>query len=271
MSDIREVVRPVADLWSDPATVADADRLSQLLLGEPVRVHESDGDRVQVTALWQPSSKDPGGYPGWMAAADLARPVDRVEGQTAYVTDRVVTLDSGEGSLDLSFGTVLWVAAVDGRRVRVQLPGGREGTLPQAGVRLSEKSAPGTVDVARMLAGGRAFLGLEYVWGGLSQAGLDCSGLVHLTLRAQGVVVPRDAFDQATSVTAVDQADVRAGDLYFFAREGRRIHHVGIATGVSPDGEAVMLHASETDRFLMEGPLSQDRLDTLVLAGRIQP
>ncbi|MBV8479937.1 MAG: C40 family peptidase, partial [Actinobacteria bacterium] len=42
----------------------------------------------------------------------------------------------------------------------------------------------------------RTFLGAPYEWGGLSAAGIDCSGLVHLAYRLAGRVVPRDSWQQ---------------------------------------------------------------------------
>lgn len=53
------------------------------------------------------------------------------------------------------------------------------------------------------------------------------------------------------------------GDLYFFARPGKAVHHVGFVS------EAGMLHASETGGFLEDRPLTPDRLDTLVTAARL--
>src|SRR5262249_2659741 len=56
----------------------------------------------------------------------------------------------------------------------------------------------------------RSFLGAPYEWGGLSAAGIDCSGLVHLAYRLAGVGVPRDSWQQ-------EGAGERGG-----AGEGRR-------------------------------------------------
>ncbi len=42
----------------------------------------------------------------------------------------------------------------------------------------------------------RTFLGTAYEWGGMSAAGIDCSGLVHMAFRLSGRVVPRDAWQQ---------------------------------------------------------------------------
>jgi cell wall-associated NlpC family hydrolase len=97
----------------------------------------------------------------------------------------------------------------------------------------------------------------------MSTYGLDCSGLVHLSLRTLGLVVPRDAHDQQSAATPVRLEDVQAGDLLFFARDGQPAHHVGIATG---DGG--MLHAPETGAVIVEEPLTRERRESLSGAGR---
>lgn len=122
-----------------------------------------------------------------------------------------------------------------------------------------------TVHPALVLA--RRHLGLPYLWGGMSPAGLDCSGLVHLVWRELGVVVPRDADDQQDSVVPIDLGDEAPGDLYFFAQPGTaRAHHVGIV--VEP---GVMIHAPESGRGICEEALGASRRDTLSGAGRVSP
>ncbi|MFM6849963.1 MAG: C40 family peptidase [Terrabacter sp.] len=110
----------------------------------------------------------------------------------------------------------------------------------------------------------RSHVGLPYLWSGLTPLGFDCSGLVLHTWRRLGVVVARDAYAQADFATPVALDDVQPGDLYFFARPGARIHHVGIV--VRPGR---MVHASETGGLLVEEDLPAERLATLVAAGRL--
>jgi cell wall-associated NlpC family hydrolase len=91
---------------------------------------------------------------------------------------------------------------------------------------------------------------------------MDCSGLVHLTLRTYGVTVPRDAADQYEALAAVDIADVRAGDVYFFAPPDTPPTHVG---WVSQPGR--LLHASE-GRDIEDVPMTTERTSTLMAAAR---
>lgn len=116
------------------------------------------------------------------------------------------------------------------------------------------------------LAAARRLLGAPYVWGGLTPHGIDCSGLVRFVWRQLGVTLPRDADDQAAVTEPLALGDERAGDLYFFARPGRHIHHVGIVSAPRR-----MVHACYTQRRVIEEDLPPARASTLVAARRVIP
>jgi len=81
----------------------------------------------------------------------------------------------------------------------------------------------------------RTFLGAPYEWGGLTAAGIDCSGLVHMAHRLLGKVVPRDAWEQEAAGQPVDVP--QPGDLATYG--GERADHVAFWLG---DGR--ILHAT---------------------------
>ena len=286
VTGVREVAVGVTNLWRSPESVSELDapmqrrspdiagwtsslgrpqrealvgRLdTQLLLGEPVLVVEERGAFSQVRALWQPSSQAPRGYPGWVRSDHLAGAATRgPDSVTVGVTERGVaaTVETSGQRIELSYGTALWLA--DGGRpsgdglVAVALPGGRRAHVPASAVRRH-----GAVyDPPALVESARTFLGLGYVWGGLSSLGTDCSGLVHLTHRLHGWVVPRDADDQHQVCDPTD--DARPGDLYFFAHDGSPVHHVGYVA----DGGR-LLHASGTGDGVEEVGMSAERAAT---------
>lgn len=70
--------------------------------------------------------------------------------------------------------------------------------------------------------------GVPYRIGGLSKAGIDCSGFVYTTFLAEfGIRIPRSTELQADAGYGVPLKKLRAGDLVFF-RTGVKTRHVGI-------------------------------------------
>lgn len=306
-AEVLEVCVPVATMWTSPDAPREVDQpavldrpdvagwtaamdatvrkgltgrtLTQLLLGEPVHVLERTGEWIRVAALWQPSSQHPSGYPGWVRRSHLAAPVPASEfARRAVVTAPATPLTLLHGEADqVSFGTSLVVGeeaggASDSLSVLVpSAEGPVEGRLARSDVRLTAPTDHAAYTPEDSLAAAGGFLGLRYLWGGTAAWGLDCSGLVHLVLRSLGIEVPRDAFDQAARLTPVPLDDVQRGDLYFFARPGERVYHVGfVSAPVAADGTRTMLHAPEGGELIEDAPLAPHRVETLVSAGRVQ-
>jgi cell wall-associated NlpC family hydrolase len=116
-------------------------------------------------------------------------------------------------------GIIGWIPTRQLSTTRVSHPVLRNGITPHGSGRTVLRTA-------------RTYLGVRYLWGGMSKAGLDCSGLTYRVFRSLGVVLPRDAADQSKVGVPVARRDLRKGDLVFFGTGGwAQIHHVGIYAG----------------------------------------
>lgn len=100
-------------------------------------------------------------------------------------------------------------------------------TAMKAAVSRGEDSNPSIVDYAKR------FLGVDYVWGGTSPSGFDCSGFVLYVFRKFGVELNRVSRDMAAQGSKVAKSELQPGDLVFFDTNGghNRINHVGMYIG----------------------------------------
>ena len=106
--------------------------------------------------------------------------------------------------------------AVAGTPIAVPAPGG--------GLPLSGDLGSRIVQLAQV------WLGVPYVFGGCSRAGVDCSCLVQNVYGAAGIRLPRVAVDQFNATMPV--GDPQPGDLVFFANTYMPgVSHVGIYIG----------------------------------------
>ncbi len=89
------------------------------------------------------------------------------------------------------------------------------------------------------VAHARTLLGTSYEWGGMTPDGIDCSGLIHMSFRACGRLVPRDADQQEEAGERLPEEELRVGDLVtygpaagadhiaFWVGDGRILHATG--------------------------------------------
>jgi cell wall-associated NlpC family hydrolase len=198
---------------------------TQALYGQTVRILAVQGGWAKVAVRDEPDPQDPHGYPGWLPASQLVTGYDESgAGMTVVARTAVLHLNGGR-SLPLSYGTRLPVlrADSDGNWV-VRTPDG-SGWVARVDL------APSLVySGASVVAQAKRFLGVRYLWGGLSAWGYDCSGIVWAVYRAHGMTIPRDADPQFRHGTPVSLDALRPGDLLFYGTT-RYVHHVSIYAG----------------------------------------
>lgn len=98
------------------------------------------------------------------------------------------------------------------------------------------------VDKTRLVADARRLVHTPYFWGGVSPVGIDCSGLVYLVHRNQGIFLPRDAHDQWLKTSPIPGNALTAGDLVFIELKEKRgrMDHVMVYSGDNTLIEAVI-------------------------------
>jgi cell wall-associated NlpC family hydrolase len=92
----------------------------------------------------------------------------------------------------------------------------------------------------------RSFLGVPYLWGGLSrEKGFDCSGLTMTVYQLNGLDLPRTSQEQFLAGDPVQLEAIEKGDLVFFASSKEPVSHVGLYAG---DGQ--FIHAPERGKTI---------------------
>ena len=209
--------------------------------------------------FWRVRGED--GHIGWVHGGYLVRGElewalawERAEGGDPVVSLGAAVQDEAEHI----FARLPWGARVlRPAPGRILLPDGRTGTVAEGEVvpadRLWDRFPPRGESVTRTA---RRWIGVPYLWGGVTPLGVDCSGLVQSVYWIHGVAVPRDSDMQAEVGDPVeprgDWSGLVAGDLLFFAEHGR-VTHVAMSLG-GPQ----IIHASASNGGVALDDLAED-------------
>jgi cell wall-associated NlpC family hydrolase len=231
-----EISDAIAPLRSAPSP--DAELATQALKGERATIY----DRNSEGWAWGQLSSD--GYVGWLPDRALAKP----SGQSTHKITAIRTFAFPGPSIKLPpvtalvMGTTVIVTRQDGAFAVT-----REGWyLPRQHVGNIDGHADDFVAVAER------FVGTPYLWGGKSSLGIDCSGLVQVSLNAAGTGCPRDSDMQqdglGRALTSAESKKLQRGDLIFWkghvaiARDAHTIVHANahdMATAIEATSDAI--------------------------------
>ncbi|MBX3445927.1 MAG: C40 family peptidase [Parvibaculaceae bacterium] len=217
----RRVILPNLPLLREPEPAAPMD--TQLLFGETFRVYEERNGWA-----WGQAALDD--YVGYVDLKGLGA---RVVAPTHTVA-ALRTFIYPKADLKTRPATPLSMNA----KVRVTSARGNFSEIEGGGFLFTAHLAPVGAHVRDFVAVAEEFTGVPYLWGGRDSLGLDCSGLVQMSLERAGISSLRDTDMQEATlgealVEPIDFTSLRRGDLVFWRG------HVGIMV----DAEH-MIHAN---------------------------
>ena len=214
------------DLWGEPQY--ESERVSQLLFGEVVRVVKSQAGFFKILQVDD--------YTGWIDERFL-KPItgqqykDWLKGVNAVIKNSTAKVYApGNKSIPpyfLYYGTRLKVKKTKNAMFKWVLPDGSVMYIKSHAINPINNRIVEKVKGSDLVREARKFLGVPYLWGGISPAGFDCSGFFKTIFARYGLDLPRDTKDQIKAGRKVERDRMIAGDLIFFKR------HVGLV--VSPD------------------------------------
>ena len=215
---------------------------TQVLLGAPVQV-------LQHANWWRIKTAE--GYIAWMNGGSFVR-MSQASFNQWITAEKIIFTDTygfayekadicARRISDLVFGNMLKYDGEERDFYRVVYPDGRQAYISKnQSQRYDDWLASVLLTEDRIVEKAFTLQGVPYSWGGTSTKSVDCSGFVKTIFLMHGVILRRDASQQARTGIPVDVRDgynkLRPGDLMFFGvkadgEKKERVRHVGIYIG----------------------------------------
>jgi cell wall-associated NlpC family hydrolase len=211
----------VCCLYREPSY--NSEIVSQGLLGEEVELIEHGELFSRI--------RQEDGYESWISSDQVSSLIlpqrDRYWLRSHFVAIYAEPATGSDRIRDAVIGSALTVTGERGEWYSVILPDGLTGWIEKQHF---AELAPFTPESIVNLA--REFLGYQYIWGGRSPKGFDCSGFVQTVFRLHGILLPRDSHQQQLNhLVSNDYRDARPADLVFFGKTPEKVTHVAISLG----------------------------------------
>lgn len=242
-----------------------AEMATQTIMGTPVKILEYAGDWARVQGPDEYISYVPSNSLHKMTQAqfDAWKQATRYI-VTAYQTRLTEQPGNDQTVTDLVMGNILEYKGEACDYIKLSTPDGREGYVLKSEVKELASWADQKFDAQFISKVAHRLMGHGYLWGGTTTKVTDCSGLVKVSYFANGIILHRDASQQALigqRIEAKDWKTAKLGDLLFWGTKSGKVTHVGIYL---KDGEYI--HCSGRVKINSVDPNAKNYLTTPFLS-----
>lgn len=242
-----------------------AEMATQSIMGTPLKLLEAEDDWYKAVT--------PDGYTSYIPASSVqlldSAGLEKWKRSkryivTVYQTALLAQPGGSEVVSDLVLNDILEYKGTKGKYIQLATPDGRTGYVADGEVEELQAWANRPFSVDRVIATAKRMMGSPYFWGGTSTKMTDCSGLSKISYLSSGVILRRDAWQQALTGEKIDAKECKsaqAGDLFFFGTISGRVTHVAISLG-----GARYIHCSGRVKINSADPKAKDYLSTPFLS-----